>query len=122
VSPRLGAVDLSQLAQPGLMYIKLTTPLGDAIVDPFAAAQDSTTQQIMQRLGIGVTVGFGPAPVPAPGTSNLFQNLSLGIPLALGALALWLRPELSTALVVGGGLLLLNSGLLANVLAPAGSS
>jgi hypothetical protein len=118
--PRMGAADLAQLAGllgPGMLYVKLATPLGSAVVDPFASAQDPTTQRIMQRLGIQLTVGFGPAPAPEPGETNLFDNLMTGVPLALGAVVLWLRPRWSTALAVGAAYLLLNSGALAQYFA-----
>jgi hypothetical protein len=112
--------DLSTLG-PGLMYVQLATPLGTAVIDPFAAAQDATTQAIMQRLGIQVTIGFGPAPAPDPASGDLFANLSLAIPLALGAIAFLIRPKLSTLAVVGGGLLLWKSGALAKLLSTGGA-
>lgn len=97
---------------PGAMYIRITSPLGIATVDPFAAAQDAQTQAIMQRLGIGVTIGFGPAPAPQPGEASLAKNLSIGLTLGLGALALALRPKLSTVVVVGAAALLFQSDVL----------
>jgi hypothetical protein len=75
---------------PGLVYVQIDTPLGSAVVDPGASAQDSTTQSILQALGISVTFGFGAAPAPAPGQAQLGENLgTLGL-LAAGGVALWL--------------------------------
>ena len=75
---------LQELLQPGLVYLKLTTPLGDAAIDPFAAAQDSRTQQIMQALGLGVEIGFGPVPAIAD-TSSLRTNLTTLMTYGIGA-------------------------------------
>jgi hypothetical protein len=91
----------SGVIPPGLVYVQLDTPLGQAIVDPFAAAQDSTTQSIMQALGVHVTLGLGPAPVPAAETPMLAENLTAIGVVGVGLLALWLmtrgRPARSRA-------------------------
>ncbi len=118
-TPRVGQVpDLSTLGA-GLMYVKLATPIGVAVVDPFASAQDPTTSAIIQRLGIHMTIGFGPAPAPEPGETSLLSNLSVLGTLAAGAVAYLLRPKLSTVAVVAGAALLVNSGALTRFFASA---
>jgi hypothetical protein len=99
---------------PDTVYIQVETPLGGFATDPFAASQDPATQAMVQKLGIHVTLGFGPPPAPVPGQASLGQNLTIGATLAVGALALYLRPKLSTAIFVGGMALLLNRGMLAS--------
>ena len=72
------------------VYVKLTTPLGVAIIDPFAAAADPTSQGILQTLGIGVEIGFGPAPAAAleeAAAHPLMGNLQTA-GLVVGGLAL----------------------------------
>ncbi len=104
-----GASNLLAQLGPGLMYVKLSTRIGDAVVDPFGPT-DPTTQAIMDALGIHMTVGFGPAPAAVAG-SSLTSRLSFGAELAGGALLFLLRPRWSTAIVVGAGLVLLNPDL-----------
>lgn len=97
---------------PNTVYIAVDSPLGGFAVDPFAAAQDPNTQAVMQRLGVNVTLGFGPPPPPVEGQPSLGQNLSIGATLAVGAIALYLRPKFSTVLFVGGIAYLVNRGML----------
>jgi hypothetical protein len=81
------AISGGGLIPPGTMYVGLTTPLGNAVIDPFAAAQDPATQNVLNALGITVTFGLGTPP----------PSLTTGP--ALGE-------NLKTLALVGGGLLL----------------
>lgn len=117
IGARVGPTLLEQLG-PGLMYVKLSTPIGVAVVDPFAPP-DPTTHAIMQRLGIEVTVGFGDAPPATPGEGSLVRNLSLGGLLGAGALAFIVRPKLSTLVAAAAGVVLVNA---VAPFFPAGSS
>lgn len=103
---------------PGLLYVKLSTPIGVAIVDPFAPP-DPTTQKIMERLGIQLTVGVGAAPAPSADEGSLVRNLSLGGLLAAGAIAFLIRPKFSTVIAAAGGFVLVNA---VTPLFPAGGS
>lgn len=82
------AISGGGLIPPGTMYVGLTTPLGNAVIDPFAAAQDPATQQILNALGITVTIGLGTPPPSLTAGPALGENLK-------------------TLALVGGGLLLL---------------
>ena len=79
--------DLASLVPPGTMYVGLSTPLGNAVIDPFAAAQDPATQSLLQALGITVTIGLGTPP------ASFTAGPALG-------------ESLKTLALVGGGLLL----------------
>jgi hypothetical protein len=76
-----------QLIPPGTVYVALTTPLGNAYIDPFAAAQDPTTQRVLQALGIGVTFGVGPVPQEIAAAPSLVSNLGV-IGLVVGGFLL----------------------------------
>lgn len=93
-SRRLGQLPpeiISAITQPGLVYVAVRSPLGVAVVDPFAASQDETTNQIMQRLGITVEVGFGPPPaglLEEAAAAPLSEGLKMAGLLLLGGLGL----------------------------------
>ena len=83
----VSAFTAGQVIPPGTVYVALTTPLGNAYIDPFAAAQDERTQQILQGLGIGVTFGVGPVPAEIAGAPSLVENLKV-IGLVVGGFLL----------------------------------
>lgn len=82
------AISGGGLIPPGTMYVGLTTPLGNAVIDPFAAAQDQATQNVLNALGITVTFGLGTPPPALTAGPALGENLK-------------------TLALVGGGLVLL---------------
>lgn len=87
LAPALG--DLFDLVPPGTVHLVLTTPLGTAILDPFAPP-DPTTTQVLQALGIGVTVRLGPPSAEEVGQPSLGENLKVLGLLAGGALLFYM--------------------------------
>ena len=85
------AVALDALAAgripPDLVWVRLHTPVGDAVIDPGAPAQDSATKQVIDALGITVSFGTGPAPVPETTIASTGYAVGVGT-LVLGGAAL----------------------------------
>lgn len=71
------AIGDGTLVPPGVMYVALETPLGNAYIDPFAAAQDPVTQQRLVMLGINVTLGLGASPAGESAGPSLTENLKV---------------------------------------------
>lgn len=71
----------------GLVWVRLNTPIGDAVIDPGAASQDSATQQVMNALGITLSYGTGLAPVPETTIASTGYAVGVGT-LVLGGAAL----------------------------------
>ena len=97
---RLGQLDIPTLFSelpPGMLTLALATPVGTALIDPLATAQNSATQAILNALGISLTlyVGDVPADVQAAAAATpLSQGLQTAGWIALGLVGLVLAPRL----------------------------
>ncbi len=80
------AIGDGSLVPPGVVYVGLRTPIGSAVIDPFAAAQDPQTQRILQALGIDVTIGLGSPPPELAEEPPLGRNLAILGLLGVGVL------------------------------------
>ena len=91
----------NQQLPPGLLYVAIRTPLGDAYVDPGAVSQDQTTQEILDRLGVSASLEFGAAPEATLTSGRLTENIGAAL-FGLGAVVVFVfRPKLSTAAGLG---------------------
>lgn len=72
---------------PGTVHLVLTTPLGTAIVDPFAP-DAGAVKAMLDQIGVGLTVRMGPPTAEELAQPSLASNLST-LGLVLGGLALF---------------------------------
>ena len=82
------AITEGGLVPPGVMHVALRTPLGNAYIDPFAAAQDEGTQRTMAALGITAEIILGRAPAGEAAGPSLTENLKVLGLVGAGLLAL----------------------------------